>query len=133
MKLLALLLLAACPTPDDTAEPSACFDEGGGFADHTEDDLAGLESECLADGGDDCSPGGFIEVDAAVCLATEAGLAAGIADLDAGLVYHHTHKTVTWNVSNLEHEETDGAGGSVIILSATTGEVLDELDWEAME
>lgn len=129
-----LLLLLGCPgTPKDSA--SACLDEAGGYGDQTADDLAAIEAECLDEGGTDCTAAGFIEEGAATCLAEEAGLTASFdgSEWRTHLVYHHTWGTVVWNVSNLEYSDLAEEGGSEFSIHATTGEVLEELDWVAME
>jgi hypothetical protein len=50
-----------------------------------------------------------------------------------GLVYHHGHDRVVWNVLNVTHEEgAAGFSGGGLVLDATDGIVLDRLGYAAI-
>ncbi len=92
------------------------------------------QANCTQDGGSGCDATTFISQDAALCLAADANLAAGIKPWTAQLTYHHGVKLVRWNVQNTtyDHGPYDGIGGDYLAFNAVSGALIDSGKWSAI-
>jgi len=91
------------------------------------------QTSCLTDGGTGCDAAGFISSDAAVCIATVAGLAPGLTGRSVGSVYNYGYKRVVWGVQNtLRDDGVDGQSGASMAIDATTGILIEQLGWSAI-
>ncbi len=88
------------------------------------------QGKCQTDKGSGCTASLFISQDAAVCVATGAGLAAGIAPWQVQIVYHYGDKVVYWQVRNTLHDDGHGAmDGEGVAVHATTAAVGGKYGW----
>jgi hypothetical protein len=136
----ALLVTAvACGTPTETAETGApptaaerCIldypADTYGFGDG-DPDAASLD--CTAAGATDCDVAGFMSIEAARCVAEDAGLEPGLTDWSFGIWFYTDEGAVAWSVQNTLTQDGPSSSGRSLRIHATSGAVLSQLEWEA--
>lgn len=111
----ATVLGSGCLSPEEQ-----CMKLAGGYG---WADVAEIEAECRQFNGTDCDSTQFIEIDAAKCIASNAGLEDGIDGLHGNIAFDGGHETVVWYIYN----RTSPGGGYTVEINATTGSILDEI------
>lgn len=123
------LVLAACQTETTAAVPT-CVTNNPRTAGAPSTAEIAAQDDCLKHGGQACEASVFISQKAAVCLAQEAGLVAGIKAWTFNLTYNFGDKVVIWNVFNTTYDKgTNGKGGDMATFHATTGALLRISQW----
>lgn len=133
-----LILAAGCSAGiEDSALPASevelCLETyavAAGY-DHGGEDLAAIESECLAEGGSDCAAEDYISEDAALCLAEVYGLEEGIEPWSADLVFHHGDMVPRWNVDAVLASTGASQEGRGVAIAAATGDLVESYSWDA--
>ena len=156
-KLLAtvslLVALTACAKELSREDPPLidervvrCVDANPTGADQTAMLLAesGATTDCNQDDGPcqastpclgtkearECEPTQAIGGEAALCIASEAGLAPGVHGLEAAMTYDFGLRRIVWDVQNTLSERAGGtASGDGMSIDAITGRVLGEFGW----
>jgi hypothetical protein len=94
---------------------------------------ASLADGCREDRGTGCDPAHFISKQAADCIARAHAFEAGLSPWKFHLRYDGRHLRVVWEVQNLESDRgTAGSEGSVLVVDATLGTVLEMERWWAI-
>ena len=106
----------ACPQPPE-GPPVECPDP-----------IDTLEQECT-DAGLPCDHETMITRDAALCIATEYGLAAGVEPWRGHLLYHHGVGGPVWVVTSTSVAVECMEQGDDLVIDAQTGGVLMEQQW----
>ena len=140
LALAAAIGLAGCGDDDgDPATAAECIAEysvAGGY-DHASDnggaDVPELVAAEAADDDHAFDIADLITREAAICVAELQGLAPGLEEWRASLVYHYTHQRPIWNVENvLEYVSDSDQSGDGLAIDALTGEVLEQYSWQVI-
>jgi hypothetical protein len=88
---------------------------------------------CREDHGTVCDLTHFISKQAADCIARAHAFEAGLSPWKFHLRYYGTKLRVVWEVQNLESVlGTAASAGSVLVIDATLGTVLEMAQWQAI-
>ena len=128
------LTFAGCGSPadecleqhDPSSNPTVTVDQTKFGDGHSELEVEPLREVCR-ERGLSCADQELLGRDAAICLATAAGLEAGEAPWTAFLEFDPTFDSIVWRVCNTEAQGVGGASGRVVVIDAATGQ---ELAWE---
>jgi hypothetical protein len=91
--------------------------------------VADIEAQCAAEGAP-CDGTITVGHDAALCLAEDDGLAAGLDGLHADLMFNSRFDVPIWAVSNVLTDSGGASSGESVTIDAATGDVLENSQWD---
>jgi hypothetical protein len=120
----------SAPPPDDAGSAADAGASDAAAEASSDTDLDEVVLECQQGGGTACDSTQFLTHQAALCVARQAGLAAGVAPVRAGLLFQVTFRRVAWNVENVLHDDGQGSqSGDSMLIDAVNGAVLQSGSW----